>query len=219
MAGNKRPPSRRARAESVRETLHALYPEADCELRYSSPLELLVATILSAQSTDQRVNQITDSLFDKYRCAGDYAGANRRELEEEIRSSGFYRSKAERLIGMGRELEERYGGQVPRRLDELVTLPGVARKTANVVLGTAFGIPSGFVVDTHVKRVSYRLGLTDESDPEKIEADLMELFPRDDWIFLGHALIWHGRRVCVARRPRCEECDLAPVCPRRGVGA
>ena len=209
--------SLKRRAAAVGEGLHALYPDADCELRFSNPLELLVATILSAQATDQRVNEVTRSLFRKYRTAADYAGAEPRVLEQEIRSTGFYRNKTKNLIGMGRGLVERYGGEVPRELDELVTLPGAARKTANVVLGTAFGIPSGFVVDTHVKRVAFRLGLTEETDPIAIEQDLMRLFPREEWIFLGHALIRHGRRVCHARSPRCGDCGLGKACARRGV--
>jgi endonuclease-3 len=203
----------------VQEGLHRLYPDADCELSYTNPLELLVATILSAQSTDKLVNQVTRSLFERYRSAADYAGADPEALARDIHSTGFFRNKTKSLIGMGKGLVERHRGEVPRDLDRLVTLPGVARKTANVVLGTAFGIASGFVVDTHVKRVSYRLGLTDETDPEKVELDLMRLFPSDQWIFLGHALIWHGRRVCHAARPRCDQCGLAEVCPKRGVEA
>jgi len=205
------------KADAVRKRLRRLYPEADCELTYTNALELLVATILSAQATDKRVNLVTESLFRKYRTAADYANADPETLAREIHSTGFFRNKTKSLIGMGRGLVERYGGRVPRDLDSMVTLPGVARKTANVVLGTAFGIPSGFVVDTHVKRVSWRLGLTDEVEPEAIEQDLMRLFPRDEWIFLGHALIWHGRRVCHAHDPRCDECALLEVCLRRGV--
>jgi endonuclease-3 len=208
---------RKRKADAVRKGLRRLYPDADCELLYSDPLQLLVATILSAQSTDKRVNLVTESLFAKYRTAADYADADAEKLAREIHSTGFFRNKTKSLIGMGKALVERYGGEVPRNLDELVTLPGVARKTANVVLGTAFGIPSGFVVDTHVKRVAWRLGLTDQTEPEAIEQDLMRLFPRDEWIFLGHATIWHGRRVCHAHGPRCDECALAKVCLRRGV--
>jgi endonuclease-3 len=213
-------PSRRDRkrkAEVVLKTLRELYPDADCELLYRNPLELLVATILSAQSTDKRVNLVTRALFEKYRSAQDYAGADPVTLAQEIHSTGFFRNKTKSLIGMGKGLVERFGGEVPRDLEQLVTLPGVARKTANVVLGTAYGIPSGFVVDTHVKRVAWRLGLTDETDPEAIEQDLMGLFPRDQWIVLGHALIWHGRRVCHAHGPDCDHCGLAPVCLKRGV--
>jgi endonuclease-3 len=213
-------PSRRDRlrkAERVAAGLHQLYPDAHCELDYRNALELLVATILSAQSTDKRVNLVTASLFDKYRTARDYAEADPATLEREIHSTGFFRNKTKSLIGMGKGLVERYGGEVPRDIAELVTLPGAARKTANVVLGTAYGIPSGFVVDTHVKRVAWRLGLTDETEPETIEQDLMKVFPQDEWIYLGHALIWHGRRVCHAHDPKCGECGLAPVCLKRGV--
>lgn len=212
-------PGKRSNAAAVCKELHRLYPDADCELTYSNPLELLVATILSAQSTDRRVNLITGTLFKKYRAAADYADADADALGEEIRSSGFYRNKTKSLIGMGRALVERYGGQIPQQMDELITLPGVARKTANVVLGTAYGIAEGFVVDTHVKRVSGRLGLTAESTPGKIESDLMDLFPRSQWTFLAHALIWHGRRVCHARSPGCDECTLRPRCPRQGLPA
>jgi endonuclease-3 len=205
------------KAETVAATLRELYPGADCELSYRSPLELLVATILSAQSTDQRVNLVTRELFETYRTAQDYADADPVKLEREIHSTGFFRNKTKSLIGMGKGLVEQFGGEVPRDLDRLVTLPGVARKTANVVLGTAYGIPSGFVVDTHVKRVAWRLGLTDQIEPEAIEQDLIGLFPRDQWIFLGHALIWHGRRICHAHDPDCDRCGLASVCPKRGV--
>jgi endonuclease-3 len=208
---------RKRKAATVAELLHQLYPDADCELEYRDPLELLVATILSAQSTDKRVNLVTRSLFEKYRTARDYAGADPATLEREIHSTGFFRNKTKSLIGMGKGLVERFGGEVPRDLEQMVTLPGVARKTANVVLGTAYGIPSGFVVDTHVKRVAWRLGLTDEIEPETVEQDLMALFAPDQWIFLGHAMIWHGRRVCHARDPGCERCALAPVCLKRGV--
>ncbi|MDX1384135.1 MAG: endonuclease III [Thermoanaerobaculia bacterium] len=213
-------PRRRSTASdpgALARELHRLYPDADCELDYETPLELLVATILSAQSTDQRVNRITRSLFRSYRTAADYADADPEVLAEEIRSSGFFRSKTERLIGMGKKLVADHGGEVPANMESLVALPGVARKTANVVLGTAFGIADGFVVDTHVKRLAGRLGLSEEEAPEKIEQDLMAAFPRDEWVFLAHALIWHGRRVCSARRPRCDECGLAELCPKVGV--
>lgn len=197
--------------------LHHLYPDATAELDYKNPLELLVATILSAQSTDQRVNQITKSLFQKYRTAQDYADTEPSVLEKEIRASGFYRNKAKSLIGMGRHLVEDYGGEVPRTIEELITLPGVARKTANVVLGTAYGIASGVVVDTHVQRLAHRLGLSAAKNAKKIEQDLMEALPRDEWIFSAHGLILHGRRVCSARKPLCHECSLAPMCPKEGV--
>lgn len=199
--------------------LHRLYPDATAELDFSTPLELLVATILSAQSTDERVNQITKDLFQTYRSADDYAAADPEVLEEEIRSSGFYRNKTKSLIGMGKALVENFDGRLPRTIEELVTLPGVARKTANVVLGTAFGIAEGVVVDTHVRRLSQRLGLSAQSNPVKVEKDLMEALPRAEWIFAAHALILHGRRVCTARRPSCEECDLEALCPRIGVNS
>ena len=199
--------------------LHRLYPGATAELDFSSPLELLVATILSAQSTDKRVNEITRSLFKKYRVASDYAEADPAVLEEEIRSSGFYRNKTKSLIGMGKALVEDFDGEPPRTIAELTTLPGVARKTANVVLGTAFGIAEGVVVDTHVRRLSQRLGLSSSDKPTKIEQDLMAVLSQDEWVFASHALILHGRRICVARRPRCDECDLVSLCPQNGVDA
>jgi endonuclease-3 len=206
------------RAGEIVERLHELYPDADAELEWQTPLELLVATILSAQCTDERVNRVTRSLFSRYRTAADYAGADLETLAGEVRPTGFFRSKAERVQGAARRLVEAYGGEVPRSMDELLTLPGVARKTANLVLGTAFGVAAGVVVDTHVKRVAHRLGLTGESDPKKVERDLMSELPEDEWIFAGHALILHGRRVCQARKPRCGECGLEPLCPRNGVG-
>jgi len=204
-------------AGEILAAFHDLYPDADVELDWETPLDLLVATILSAQSTDERVNQITSDLFAKYRTAADYAEADPETFQEEIRSSGFFRQKTKSILGAAEKIVEDFGGEVPRTLEELVTLPGVARKTANLVLGTAFGEASGVVVDTHVKRVAYRLGLTLETAPEKIERDLMEVVPRDEWIFSGHALILHGRRVCEAKKPRCSECDLARWCPQNGV--
>ena len=197
--------------------LHRLYPDATAELDFSTPLELLVATILSAQSTDKRINQITETLFEKYRTAEDYARAETEALEEDIRSSGFYRNKTKALIGMGRHLVDDFGGQVPTTSEELVTLPGVARKTANVVLGTAYGIASGVVVDTHVKRLAFRLGLSSSKAPDTIERDLMEALPQGEWVFAAHALIWHGRRVCHARKPACDDCTLRGFCPRHGL--
>ncbi|HVS04259.1 MAG TPA: endonuclease III [Thermoanaerobaculia bacterium] len=199
--------------------LHELHPDAGVELRFEDPLQLLVATILSAQSTDQRVNQVTAELFRRYRTARDYAAADPARFEQEIHATGFFRQKTKSALGAARRLVEAYGGAVPDRMEELITLPGVARKTANVVLGSAFGKAEGVVVDTHVRRVAYRLGLTLEQDPAKIERDLMAALPRDEWIFAGHALIWHGRRVCVARKPRCSRCALARWCPRNGVAA
>ncbi len=189
------------------------YPDADTELIWENPLELLVATMLSAQTTDVRVNMVTEKLFQKYRSAADYAGADVGELEEDIRPTGFYRNKARSLHGMARALLERYGGEVPRTMAELVALPGVGRKTANVVLGNAFGVDEGIVVDTHVRRVSTRLGLTEEGDPEKIERDLMRVVPGEDWTIFSHLLIFHGRRVCKARKPDCPGCVLNDLCP------
>jgi endonuclease-3 len=189
------------------------YPDADTELNWRNPLELLVATMLSAQTTDVRVNMVTDHLFDRYRTAEDYAGADPAQLEEDIRPTGFFRNKARALQGMTRALLERHGGEVPRTMEELVALPGVGRKTANVVLGNAFGVDEGVVVDTHVRRVSTRLGLTGETEPEKIERDLLELVPEGERALFSHLLIFHGRRVCKARKPDCPNCALNDVCP------
>ena len=189
------------------------YPEARTELDWSNPLELLVATILSAQTTDVQVNRVTESLFSKYRTAEDYADSNPDELEEDIRPTGFYRNKARSLRGMARALVEEHGGEVPRTMSELVTLPGVGRKTANVVLGNAFGSNEGIVVDTHVRRVSGRLGLTESSDPVKVEQELMRLVPERDWTIFSHLLILHGRRTCKARKPDCPNCILNDICP------
>ncbi len=189
------------------------YPDARTELAWRNPLELLVATILSAQTTDVRVNQVTRELFEKYRAAEDYAAVDPARLEEDIRPTGFYRNKARALQGMARALLEHHGGEVPRTMAELVALPGVGRKTANVVLGNAFGVDEGIVVDTHVRRVSNRLGLTEERDPEKIEQDLMRVVPEEDRTIFSHLLIFHGRRVCKARKPDCPGCVLNDVCP------
>ena len=194
-----------------------LYPDAHCELDFTSPLELLVATILSAQCTDRRVNLVTPVLFSRYRAAADYAAADRDEVEKIIQSTGFFRAKTTSIIGLGQALCERFGGEVPERLRDLVSLPGVGRKTANVVLGNAFGIP-GITVDTHFARLSRRFGWTAESDPDKIEQDVGSLFPRSEWTMLSHRLIWHGRRVCQARRPACGACALAGLCPSFGEG-
>jgi endonuclease-3 len=204
-------------ALAIAAALHELYPDADVELDWQTPLDLLVATILSAQSTDERVNRVTADLFKKYRTAKDYAAADPAIFREEIRSSGFFNQKTDWVLGAARKMVEDFGGRVPETMDELVTLPGVARKTANLVLGTAFGKAEGVVVDTHVKRVAYRLGLTLEQDPVKVEEDLMARLPREEWIFAGHALILHGRRICVARKPKCSQCGLAEWCPRNGV--
>jgi len=208
---------RRAQARRVVRALKAVYPEADCELNFSTPLDLLVATILSAQCTDVRVNQVTDRLFAKYRAAADYAASAQDELEAEIHATGFFRQKAWSIRRTAAILGDTFAGHVPRTMEELLKLPGVARKTANVVLGTAYGIPSGITVDTHVKRLAYRMGLTDEQDPVKVERDLMALIPKREWIWFGHAMIWHGRRVCTARKPACGACPLLDICPRRGV--
>jgi endonuclease-3 len=198
--------------------LRAAYPDATCALNYSNPLELLVATILSAQCTDVRVNLVTPALFARYRTAADYAAAKPAEQEKLIQSTGFFRNKAKNIRGCCAALAEQHGGEVPREIDDLVKLPGVGRKTANVVLGTAFGLASGVVVDTHVTRLSRRLGLTKQKDAQKIERDLMALLPRRDWVDFSHLLIHHGRQVCKARKPNCEACTLAKWCPRVGVG-
>ncbi|MCA1688432.1 MAG: endonuclease III [Actinobacteria bacterium] len=189
------------------------YPSARTELDWKNPLELLVATILSAQTTDVRVNQVTSKLFEKFRTAEDYAAVDPTQLEEDIRPTGFYRNKARALQGMARALLERHGGEVPRTMEELVALPGVGRKTANVVLGNAFGVDEGVVVDTHVRRLSNRLGLTEEKEPEKIEQDLLRVVPEKDRTIFSHLLIFHGRRVCKARKPDCPGCVLNDVCP------
>jgi endonuclease III len=202
-----------APAPEVTARLKAEYPDARTELDWSNPLELLVATILSAQTTDVQVNRVTESLFSKYRTAEDYADSTPDELEEDIRPTGFYRNKARSLRGMASALVEEHGGEVPRTMSELVALPGVGRKTANVVLGNAFGTNEGIVVDTHVRRVSGRLGLTEGSDPVKIEQELMRLVPEEDWTIFSHLLILHGRRTCKARKPDCPNCILNDICP------
>lgn len=209
----------KARAKQVAALLRRHYPDARCALNFQTPLELLVATILSAQCTDQRVNQVTAALFRKYRGAAAFAQADLGELERDIQSTGFFRNKAKNLKACCQALIDQYGGRIPQEIDALVGLPGVGRKTANVVLGTAFGIPSGIVVDTHVGRVSRRLGLTqhDEKDAGAIEEDLMALIPKSQWIAFSHRMIQHGRAVCGARNPKCHACPLAAVCPRIGV--
>jgi endonuclease III len=193
------------------------YPDARTELNWENPLELLVATMLSAQTTDVRVNMVTEKLFEKYRTAADYAGADPAELEADIRPTGFYRNKARSLQGMARALLDEHGGEVPRTMAGLVSLPGVGRKTANVVLGNAFGVDEGVVVDTHVRRVSRRLGLTAEKDPEKIEQDLLGVVPEGERTLFSHLLILHGRRVCKARKPDCPGCVLSDICPSSTV--
>lgn len=215
--GVKRGPALVAHAAEVYDRLAKEYPDAHCELDYRTPLELLSATILSAQCTDKRVNMVTPVLFRTFPTAQSLADAAPEELEEIIKSTGFFRNKTKSLIGLGKALVERHEGQVPDSMDALVKLPGVGRKTANVVLGNAFRKNEGVVVDTHVARVSYRLGLTREKDPVKIEQDLMRLFPREDWALLSHLLIFHGRRICEARRPKCEICPLNDICPSSTV--
>lgn len=194
-------------------TLKRQYPAAHCALDHRSPLELLVATILSAQCTDARVNMVTQDLFARYRTADDYANADPAELEDIIRSTGFFRNKTKSILGMAQALVERHGGKVPATMDELTALPGVGRKTANVVLGNAFGIDEGVVVDTHVTRISNRLKLTNKKDPVKIEQDLMKIVPRKEWTMFSHLLIHHGRDLCPARTPKCEICPVRALCP------
>lgn len=201
------------RAGKIIAQLKRAYPDAHCSLNYSTPLELLIATILSAQCTDERVNLVTVDLFMKYRSAEDYVRAAPAELEHAIHSTGFFRNKAKAIQGACQMILEQYGGRVPETLEELIALPGVARKTANVVLGNAYGIASGVVVDTHVSRVSQRLKLTAHEQPEKIERDLSELVPRKDWIIFPHLLIAHGRAICKARTPLCAVCPVEPLCP------
>ncbi|PPS92414.1 endonuclease III [Thermobifida fusca] len=197
--------------------LARMYPDAHCELDFTTPLELLVATILSAQCTDRRVNKVTPVLFARYRSAADYASANQEELENIIRSTGFYRTKARNIIALGQRLCDEHGGEVPDRLEDLVKLPGVGRKTANVVLGNAFGVP-GLTVDTHFGRLVRRFGMTRQTDPVKVEQEIAALFPPEEWTMLSHRLIWHGRRVCHARRPACGACELQHLCPSYGEG-
>ena len=201
-----------ARVRAILQKLDEAYPAATCALTHESPFQLLISTILSAQCTDERVNQVTATLFPKYPNAQTFAYANPSELEKEIRPTGFFRNKTKSIMGASKKIVDEFGGQVPRSMDELLTLPGVARKTANVVLGTAFGIAAGVVVDTHVQRVSGRLDLTKNTDPKKIEQDLMQTIPQEKWILFSHQLIWHGRRVCQARKPRCLECNLEKIC-------
>jgi endonuclease-3 len=209
-------PARAARAQQITAGLERAYPEAHCELNHTTPLELLIATILSAQCTDKQVNLVTAELFKKYRTVSDFAQAAPAQLEADIKRLGCFRNKAKNIRACCRKLMEQHDGEVPRTMDELTALDGVGRKTANVVLGNAFGINAGVVVDTHVARLSQRLGLTRESAPEKIELDLMELVPRAKWAMLSHRLIWHGRRRCFARKPDCAGCEIAGLCPSAG---
>jgi endonuclease-3 len=206
-------------AALVARRLRKTYGDAECALTFHSPLELLISTILSAQCTDQRVNMVTPALFRRYRSAADYVAAPLAELEKAIQSTGFFRNKAKNIQACCRRLVEQYDGQVPDDMESLVTLPGVGRKTANVVLGTAFGKATGVVVDTHVARLSHRLGLTKHKDPVKIERDLMALLPKREWIGFSHRLIHHGRQICIARRPKCDACPLEDICPRHGVAS
>jgi endonuclease-3 len=205
------------RVEKLIARFQEIYPDAHCELNYSNPLELLIATILSAQCTDKRVNLVTGQLFRRYGTAADFAQAPTAELEEAIRTTGFFRNKARNIKACCRALVERHGGQVPGTMEELTALDGVGRKTANVVLGNAFNINCGVVVDTHVVRLAYRLGLSARKDPAKIEEDLMSLVPQDQWTLVSHWLIWHGRRRCYARNPDCPHCEVKSLCPRLGV--
>lgn len=206
-----------ARTRKINRLLAELYPDAHCELDFHNPLELVVATVLSAQCTDKRVNQVTPKLFTRYPTAAEYAAADPDELEAIINSTGFFRAKAKNIIALGRRLAEQYGGEVPANLEDLVTLPGVGRKTANVVLGNAFNIP-GLTVDTHFGRLVRRFGWTTEVDPVKVESAIAELIPRKEWTNLSHRLIWHGRRICHSRKPACGVCPLAKLCPAFGEG-
>jgi endonuclease-3 len=200
------------RVAAILAKLEEAYPDATCELRHENPFQLLVSTILSAQCTDVRVNQVAETLYKKYPDAKAFAYATPSELEMEIRPTGFFRNKTKSVMGASKAILERFGGEVPRTMEEILTLPGVARKTGNVVLGTAYGITSGIVVDTHVLRLSKRLDLTRNDDPKKVEQDLMQVIPREKWIQFSHQLIWHGRRVCHARKPKCTECNLESLC-------
>lgn len=205
------------RAEVVFDLLHEEYPDAHCALDHSNPFELAVATILSAQCTDERVNKVTPDLFREYPDAESLAGARQEDVEELVHSTGFFRNKARNLIGMADSVVEDHGGEIPRTMKELVKLPGIGRKTANVLLGNAFGIDEGIVVDTHVKRISKRLGFTKETSPVKVERDLVKLFPRNRWTLLSHLLIFHGRQTCMARTPNCAECVVSHLCPSSTV--
>jgi endonuclease-3 len=206
-----------SRSLAILDILQRTWPKATCELNFRNGYQLTVATILSAQSTDKMVNQVTPALFRRYPTPAALAEAEPAELEALIHSTGFFRQKAKSLLGMARMVVADFGGKIPRTMEEIVKLPGVARKTANVVLGSAYGVASGIVVDTHVRRVAGRLGLTARTDPVKIEVDLMEVVPRERWIDVGHQLIWHGRRICHAARPECTACPIAPLCPSAQV--
>jgi endonuclease-3 len=203
---------RRARVQAILKTLDEMYPDATCALIHRNPWELLVATILSAQCTDKRVNEVTPGLFAKYPTPRDFAAVRPEALANDIRSTGFFNNKAKSIVGAAKKIVNEFGGKVPRTLEELITVPGAARKTANVVLGTAYGIASGIVVDTHVQRIARRLDLTKQTDPVKIEQDLMKAIPQERWILFSHQIILHGRALCVARKPKCADCRLDPVC-------
>lgn len=218
-APKSKPVDRKLRAGLLARGLFKLFPAATCALRHQNAFELAIATILSAQCTDERVNIVTQGLFKKYRTPRAFAAADPAELELDVRPTGFYRNKARSIIGFSKAIVEQFDGEIPRDLDTLVKLPGVGRKTANVILGTAYGLAAGVVVDTHVARLSQRMGLTDNADPVKIERDLMALLPQADWIAFSHALIWHGRQTCSARKPKCGQCALQSDCPRVGVAS
>jgi len=211
-AGPKRSGTDPQRVRAILQKLDEAYPDVTCALEHKNPFQLLISTILSAQCTDTRVNQVTKTLYQKYRTPKDFAYANPAELEQDIRPTGFFRSKTKSIMGASKKIVEEFGGEVPRTMEQLLTLPGVARKTANVVLGTAFGIAVGVVVDTHVIRLAERLDLSRNTDPKKIEQDLMRVIPQNKWILFSHQLIWHGRTVCLARKPRCAECNIEPLC-------
>jgi endonuclease-3 len=220
MAVAKRPETRTAlvrRARKINRVLAETYPDAHCELDFTSPFELLVATVLSAQTTDKRVNMTTPALFAKYPGADELAAANPKDVEEILKPTGFFRAKTKSVMGLAVALRDRFDGEVPARLEDLVTLPGVGRKTANVVLGNAFGIP-GITVDTHFGRLSRRFGWTDSDEPVKVEHEVGSLIPKADWVLLSHRLIWHGRRICHARKPACGACPVADWCPSFGLG-
>jgi endonuclease-3 len=200
------------RVRAILQKLDEAYPDVTCALEHQNPFQLLISTILSAQCTDVRVNQVTKTLYAKYPTPKDFAYADPKDLEQDIRPTGFFRNKTKSIMGASKKIGEEFGGEVPRTMEQLLTLPGVARKTANVVLGTAFGIASGVVVDTHVMRLSQRLDLSRNADPKKIEQDLIQVIPKEKWILFSHQLIWHGRKICQARKPRCTECNLESLC-------
>jgi len=211
------PNTLKQQAKRVTQVLFKTYPEATCALTHANPFQLAVATILSAQCTDERVNIVTKDLFKKYKTPRAFASAELAELEQDVKSTGFYHNKAKSIKGFAQAIVEEFRGQIPQDIDMLVKLPGIGRKTANVILGTGFGMPTGVVVDTHVQRLSQRLGLTEEEDAVKIERELMELLPEKEWIQFSHAMIWHGRQICIARKPKCSACPMQNFCPKVGV--